>query len=131
MGGPSKQRWQRGWDLICAALLMGCGGSSPSIQLSGTWKVTYVTCNGVNITSNYIPAGGTLAYAFDGSTLVQTKTSPTCSQTTSMPYTLDGTAFTVASGSTYSIACTPASCTGTGLASASMCGTSGMNPPRS
>ncbi len=114
----------------------GCGGSGgaainlnniSSTDIVGTWKVTYVSCNGTGITSAYIPSGNTLVYKFDGSNLSQTETSTSCSQTTQMPYNFDGAQMTIAAGSNYSVSCIPSSCSSNGMMPPSACGSVGVN----
>lgn len=118
------------WSSILAVVSMaaGCSGSNSaqtvSSDLIGTWNTTAVACNGSAIA--YIPQSG-LYFQFTATNLIQTKQIPGCTQATTLSYTYDGTNIVVPAGSSVAIACTPASCTGTGLVSAAACGTTSTN----
>lgn len=123
-------------SVFVMTLVIGCGSSTSgggggasvlSTDLIGDWQVTYVTCNGVNITSTYIPVGQTLIYRFDATQVYQIDSSNSCTQTTALPYTLSGATVTVPGNALYSVTCSPASCSDTGMMPATDCGTLGIN----
>ncbi len=114
--------------ILSVFLTIGCSGSNSaqtvSSDLIGTWNTTSVACNGSAIA--YIPTSG-LYFQFTATNLFQTKQIPGCTQVTTLSYTYDGTNIVVPAGSSVSIACTPTSCTGTGLVSAAACGSTSAN----
>ena len=45
---------------LAAVAACGTSDSGPHLDVIGTWQVTRVSCNGVTITSSYLPSGATL-----------------------------------------------------------------------